>query len=398
MNTDRYYRVGFVLHSNLWVGGQNYLKNLFAAIHALPYSVIKPVVFTGTKADIKFAEFPRVEVIRTRILDHKGSAWFLREGIGKVTKYDFWLRRLLRRHHVSALSHLFSLRSRLPVPTIGWIPDLQHVYLPEFFSVEERKRRDREFMELCVNCDKVIVSSECAGIDLQSFAPEYTYKTELLRFVGSPVLPQQSIHLQELQKIYGFEGPYFLLPNQFWAHKNHRVVISALNLLKSKNKRVLVLATGSTQDYRHPTFFSSLMQYAGECGVLDAFRVLGQIPYDHLVALMQHAIALINPSRFEGWSSTVEEAKSIGKQIVLSDIPVHREQAPQRCFFFPPDDPDALADQILAALNQFDQRHEALMQEAASAQFSARQKAYGERYEQIVLDVLKNLNSNSSMS
>ena len=79
----------------------------------------------------------------------------------------------------------------------------------------------------------------------------------------------------------------------------------------------------------------------------------------------------------------------MGKQIVLSDIPVHREQAAQRSFFFPPDKPDALADQISAAFNQFDQCHDAAMQETASAQFSTRQKAYGERYEQIILNVLE---------
>ncbi len=39
----------------------------------------------------------------------------------------------------------------------------------------------------------------------------------------------------------------------------------------------------------------------------------------------------------------------MGKQIVLSDIPVHREQAPDRGFFFPPEDPDALTAAMIAA-------------------------------------------------
>lgn len=33
----------------------------------------------------------------------------------------------------------------------------------------------------------------------------------------------------------------------------------------------------------------------------------------------------VNPSFYEGWSTTVEEAKSIGVPLLLSDIPVHRE-------------------------------------------------------------------------
>ena len=105
-----------------------------------------------------------------------------------------------------------------------------------------------------------------------------------------------------------------------------------MKLLKHRNQRVQVLATGSTQDYRHPKFFDSLMKYARECDVLDRFRVLGVIPFDDLSGLMLHGVALINPSHFEVWSTSVEESKSLGKRILLSDIPVHREQSPPlRC-------------------------------------------------------------------
>jgi len=389
MNVERRYRVGFILTSNYWIGGKSYLRNLFAAINSLPRNLIDPVVFTGTKEDTKSAEFYQVEVVRTPILDRKSPAWLVREGITRATDYDPLLRRLLQQHDVSILSHLFKLGAKLPIPTIGWIPDFQHVYLPEFFSAEERRRRDREFMELCKHSDKIIVSSECACVDLQSFAPEYAHKAELLRFVGGLALPQHAVNLPKLEQLYGFEGPYFLLPNQFWAHKNHRVVLSALKVLKQQNKHVLILATGSTEDYRQPGFFSSLMEHARECDVLDTFRVLGQVPYDHLVGLMGHAIAFINPSRFEGWSSTVEEAKSMGKQIVLSDIPVHREQAPQRSFFFPPGDHDALAERIVAASQQFDQHRDVAMQEMARAELASRQRAFGEEYESIVLGALE---------
>lgn len=55
--------------------------------------------------------------------------------------------------------------------------------------------------------------------------------------------------------------------------------------------------------------------------------------------------ALLNPSRFEGWSTTVEEAKAAGTPMILSDIPVHREQAPN-ARFVGQDDAPALADAI----------------------------------------------------
>jgi glycosyltransferase involved in cell wall biosynthesis len=382
-------RVGFILTAGYWLGGRNYLRNLFAAIRTLPGNPITPVIFTGKRQDDASTDFSEIEVIQTSVLDRKSSSWLLRRIIAKATARDLILQRLLRRHGVSVLSHSFHLGRQTAIKTIGWIPDFQHVHLPEFFSPEDRNQRDREYMEYCKVCNKIIVSSECAATDLQTFSPAHAYKAEVLRFVASPAPLSHAAGLLDLQRLYRFNEPYFLLPNQFWAHKNHRVVVSALKILKRRNEPLLVLATGSSEDYRNPSFFPSLMEYVTECDVLDRFRVLGRIPFDHLIGLMRHATAFINPSRFEGWSTSVEEAKSMGKQIVLSDIPVHREQAPERGFFFPTNDPEALAAAMMAAYNEFDPHKEAAMQETASIRFPERQRKFGEAYLRTVMGALK---------
>jgi glycosyltransferase involved in cell wall biosynthesis len=378
-------RVGFILPSGDWLGGHNYLRSLFAAMRTLPGSPMTPVIFSGRGKGNASADFSGIEVIQTSVLDRKTSGWLLRQIIAKTTARDTILQGLLRRHGVSVLSHSTHLGRQTAVKTIGWIPDFQHVHLPEFFSPEERRLRDREYMKLCVLCDKIIVSSESARTDLQTFSPAHAHKAELLQFVASPAPFAHAASLPDLQRLYDFSRPYFLLPNQFWAHKNHRVVLSALQILKRRNEPLLVLATGSSEDYRNPSFFPSLMEYAAQCDVLDCFRVLGKVPFDHLVGLMQHATAFINPSRFEGWSTSVEEAKSMGKQIVLSDIPVHREQAPERGLFFPADDPEALAEAMMVAYNQFDVDEDVAMQNAASTRFQERQRKFGEAYLRTVM-------------
>jgi glycosyltransferase involved in cell wall biosynthesis len=377
-------RVALLLPAGYWQGGKNYLRNLFAAIRTLPGNAVTPVLFTGKRLSDAASDFPDVEIVAASMLDSKSAAWFARKVLAKISSQDVLLRRLLEHHKISVLSHSFHLGRQAGIKTIGWIPDFQHRHLPNFFTPEERTHRDREFQSICLNCDKVIVSSECARTDMLSFSPEYAHKAELLRFVADPPSLADATSLPNMQGLYRFDGPYFLLPNQFWAHKNHRVVISALQSLKRKKKPLLVLATGSSTDYRNPSFFRSLMQYAAECDVLDCFRVLGQIPFDHLASLMRHATAFINPSRFEGWSTSVEEAKSMGKQIVLSDIPVHREQAPERSFFFPPEDADALAEVMLAACTQFERQHDEVMQDVARNRFPQRQREFGERYLAIV--------------
>jgi glycosyltransferase involved in cell wall biosynthesis len=55
------------------------------------------------------------------------------------------------------------------------------------------------------------------------------------------------------------------------------------------------------------------------------------------------SFAVLQPLLFEGWSTSLEESKAMCKQIVLSKIDTHLEQAPERGLFFSPDSPDELA-------------------------------------------------------
>jgi glycosyltransferase involved in cell wall biosynthesis len=61
---------------------------------------------------------------------------------------------------------------------------------------------------------------------------------------------------------------------------------------------------------------------------------------------MQVSVALLNPSCLEGWSTTVEEARSLGVPLVLSDLDVHREQAGDDATYFDRTSATALADAL----------------------------------------------------
>jgi glycosyltransferase involved in cell wall biosynthesis len=387
VNQNRATRVGFIVPQGLWRGGRNYLRSLFSGIHAIPGLPLTPVIIVGETTDDIVADFPGIEVVQTSILDRKSPAWFAQKILARTTGRDISLLRLLRKHDIAVLSHCFRLDSRVGIPSLGWIPDLQHVRLPQFFTEAERRLRDSEYRSLCNNCDKVLVSSKSARADLIAFSPEHQHKAELLNFVAFPPPVSLNLSLQDLQSAYNFHESYFVLPNQFWAHKNHRVVVSALKILKQRGRLLLVLATGSSEDSRNPTFFPELMQYAAECGVLDCFRVLGVVPFNHLAELMRHSIAVINPSLFEGWSTSVEESKSMGKQVILSDIEVHREQAPDRGIYFPATDPAALADAMIVASDGFDPDHDFVIQAAAMDGFADRLREFGEAYHRIVASV-----------
>jgi glycosyltransferase involved in cell wall biosynthesis len=142
------------------------------------------------------------------------------------------------------------------------------------------------------------------------------------------------------------------LPNQYWQHKNHHVVAQALRLLRDEGRPApLILSTGKTEDPRTPAYFTEFEAMVRAQGLAADYRILGVIPRHDMLVLLAHSMAVLNPSRFEGWSTTVEEAKALGKPLLVSDIAVHREQVAGRpdaqCFGV--DDAPALA-ALLAGL------------------------------------------------
>ena len=65
------------------------------------------------------------------------------------------------------------------------------------------------------------------------------------------------------------------------------------------------------------------------------------------MSLIYHSLAVINPSYFEGWSSSVEQANAYDKIIILSKIKVHLEQNPDNAYFFNPDNSNSLKNILL---------------------------------------------------
>lgn len=384
-------RTGVIVHfDDGWLGGVSYFRNLLTALYALPDRKIEAVIFTGTRAQQKYFDgFPDVEVVRSRLFDRGTLPWLIRKLWLRGFSHDRFLERLLKRHGVAVLSHSGWLGKGASIPAIGWIPDFQHLRLPDCFDPTEIRLRNREFHRLCRYCSAVIVSSYDAQSDLLEFDAASRSKSHVLQFVAVPAKKTAALPGREgLEEKYRYSGKYFLLPNQLWKHKNHLVVVEALGLLLRENKKVLVLATGNTTDYRHPEYFKVLMTRVQELGVADNFLHIGLVPSIDLAGLIHSALAIINPSYFEGWSTSVEEAKSLGKRVVLSDIPVHREQNPSRGRYFPPDDAKTLAEILWAVWSEEGPDE---MDEIGKACRAAEERrgGFAQQYQNIVLSIVE---------
>jgi glycosyltransferase involved in cell wall biosynthesis len=113
-------------------------------------------------------------------------------------------------------------------------------------------------------------------------------------------------------------------------------------------------------------------------GVNLNFRLLGLIPHAHIPALMRSSAALINPSTFEGWSTTVEEAKAMGTPMILSDLKVHQEQS-KEASFFNATAPVQLAD-ILENFSPVNPEQRLFMSTLAAEQSSASMQKFAQEF------------------
>jgi len=381
-------RVGFVIDvDEAWLGGINYYRNLITAIYDDPQRRVDVVLIVGNKVNpSQLQGFPAAEIVHSALIDRSGLPRRFRRRFLRLFGRDVLLQRLLSKHRIDVLSHYGDVVGRnARTSVMAWIPDFQHLHLPAHFTDFERDERNAIFRRLASNSDLVILSSECAQADLVGVFPEAGSRSEVLRFVPHVDVQQALPSLDDLERRHGFRAPFIYLPNQYWAHKNHRVVIEALGILKQQGREVKVVSTGSPTDYRNPDHYPALEKRIAELGIGDRYIRLGVVPYSDLLALMKESVCLINPSLFEGWSTTVEEARAMDKFILLSDIPVHREQTPQKSAFFGIDDAAKLADlmwaqwQVYVSENAADRAWTGL-----SNAHAARRTAFARRYDEIV--------------
>jgi glycosyltransferase involved in cell wall biosynthesis len=331
----------------LWAGGYNYQSNLFAALSKFRPGEFSPVLFAGTGDDdadlAPLAAIAGVEVVRSAAFAGRaGLAAALALGLDRAAAAEF------RTHRIDVVfesARFFGWR--LTFPAVAWFPDFQHRRLPQLFPAAARWRREAGFRMQIASGRTVMLSSESSHRDFRKFYPGAKNEVCLVRFATGPSPAFLTADPAEVVAQYQLPEKYFYLPNQFYTHKNHEVVVDALAILAQRGFDAVVCASGSTEDRRERGHFNEVMARVRSRGLESRFRHLGMIPLSHVYALLRACTGLINPSRSEGWSTTVEEAKSFGVPMILSDLDVHREQTNDTASYFGTDDPATLADHLV---------------------------------------------------
>ena len=144
-----------------------------------------------------------------------------------------------------------------------------------------------------------------------------------------------------------------------------KTIVSVGRLINLKNQKTLIRAFNDVQK----TFPNSnlvivgdgplrkeLEGYSESIGVADSVDFTGLLPRESVYEILHRSTIFALPSRSEGFCVAAVEAMACGLPVVGSDIDVLHEVLGDHGIFFPPDDPEALSEEIIRLLANDDER------------------------------------------
>ncbi len=374
-------KVGFIVNfeKDQWIGGYNHFVNLFNFIKHSKTKNIEPILITDNIKRIKKENsFKGFKIISTNLVSNSNKYIRLFNKIliiifGK----NFLLDNFLKKNKISILSHSGFTGKNSIIKSYSWLLDFQELYFPENFSFKRKILRRINIFLSTKHSTRILVSSKSVQKDLKKISKNSYNKSTLLNHVNNVIPFNELKPLKYLQKKYNIERYFYLLPNHYWVHKNHTVVLKALTCIKKP--KFQIVSTGMCFDHRKPNHFLNLEKYINEKKLDNSYKILGIVSFLDLCSLMYHSLGVINPSKSEGWGNSADQATLLGNQAILSDIAVHKEQKKKNFIYFKSNDYKGLSKILIKGTNYKKKKINAKLQENF-------QNEYIKNFESIILN------------
>ncbi|HSV16507.1 MAG TPA: glycosyltransferase family 1 protein, partial [Tepidisphaeraceae bacterium] len=134
---------------------------------------------------------------------------------------------------------------------------------------------------------------------------------------------------------------FLFYPANTYRHKNHALLLDAIEQLNAAGVKMPVVFSG----FELPGGFPLRKEIARR-GLDGQCQVFTDLPPQELRYLFRHALAVVMPTRFEGFGMPAIEAAACGCPLICSDLPVLREILDDNALYFSPDSVDEACAQI----------------------------------------------------
>jgi glycosyltransferase involved in cell wall biosynthesis len=214
--------------------------------------------------------------------------------LAAMARASLFGKRIRRRFEEQDVLHfpLTLMIPRVTAPAATTILDLQHEFLPHFFSRAELAYRRRVY-GWSVRRSRLVVTISQHAADA------------IVDRLGVPSRLLRPIHLGINHAVFRpaaeTRGAFLLYPARAWPHKNHPRLFEAFEEVRRRRPDLELLLTA----------------YDG--AVPAGVRSLGHVAREELVRLYQTAAALVFPSLYEGFGQPPLEAMACGCPVACSN-------------------------------------------------------------------------------
>jgi len=331
--------------SEQWIGGVYYIRNMAFQLSQNKSIVEKYTIFIFTSPNLYnvFEDLPKsVRIIKI-----------------KYNKFCNFLRiillKLLRVKYV--YPSMRDMRN-LGIKGIAWIPDFQVNKLENTFDDLEKEKKIKENEMILNSPNPIILSSyDCLNDFIKYYNADRNdiYVVPFVSYIEPQVRKiSENEEKRTLEKYKLTRKRYACVMNQFWKHKNHKLVFEAIVKYYEKHpeSEFIFTLTGKLDDYRNPEYIDEIKKLLNLDILSNRVFVLGLLPRNEQLIVMKSSEFIIQPSLCEGWGTVVEDAKVLDKTILLSDITIHREQMNEKCILFNPHNANELFELIEKEIEQ----------------------------------------------
>jgi glycosyltransferase involved in cell wall biosynthesis len=238
-----------------------------------------------------------------------GAPVQIRHSDGKA-KHTFWRAKFLQHLGVDLLYSPFGTihYSEQGLPLVSWVADLLHRDCPMTLSPWQIQARE-DGLTIATR-ESVIVQTNTEFIARKMVR---AYGVPRDRLIVLPPLPQE---LPRPKYLNVAENSYFFYPANFWAHKNHRALLSAYREYRSKSASPVwtLVLTG------HPGVEQErVKRFAQELGLKEEVQFLGFLDGNKFTEWFAQAGCLLFPSLYEGFGMPLVEAMRLQVPIVAAN-------------------------------------------------------------------------------
>jgi glycosyltransferase involved in cell wall biosynthesis len=227
------------------------------------------------------------------------------------------------------------------LPTIYHPWDLQHLHLPQFFTDDQRRRREITYAAFCERAERIVAASSWTRADLvksMGIAEEKIIVIPVAQDPGSYPVPSTA-DLAAARVAFKLPDRFLLYPAQTWPHKNHiRLVEAIAHLRDAQSVSINLVFTGYQNDH-----FREIRGLVERLALSDQIRFLGYVTPMQLQALYRLAVGMIFPSLFEGWGIPIVEAFQAGTAVACSSATSLPSMVADAALVFDPTDVPSIA-------------------------------------------------------